>query len=69
MFQKFEKTWILDSYIRKVMPKLESSRLNGVAIIVTHTHTHTHIHTKSFLNNIVVCHFYTLVKLKHRLLQ
>ena len=28
------------------MPKFESSKLNGVAVIAnTHTYTHTHIHT------------------------
>ena len=42
----------LDIHIRNVMPKFESSRLNGVAVIAktyihtyTHTHTHTHTHT------------------------
>ena len=46
-FQKIEKTF-LDIHIRNVMPKFESSRLNGAAVIAktytqTHKHTHTHI--------------------------
>ena len=36
----------LDIHIRNVMPKFESSRLNGVAVIAkTYTHTYTHTHT------------------------
>jgi len=31
----------LDIHTRNVMPKLESSRLNGVAVIAKNTHTHT----------------------------
>jgi len=46
----FSKIWeqFLDIHIRNVMPKFESSRLNGVAVIAkthTHTHTPTYIHT------------------------
>ena len=40
----------LDNHTRNVMPKFESSRMNGVAVIAktyihTHPHTHTHTHT------------------------
>ena len=42
----------LDIDIRNVIPKFQSSRLNGVAVIAkthtqtyTHTHKHTHTHT------------------------
>ena len=35
-----------DIHIRNVMPKFESSRLNGVAVIAKiYKHTHTHTHT------------------------
>ena len=38
-FQKLDKTF-LDILIRNVLPKKESSRLYGVAVIAkTHTHT------------------------------
>ena len=47
-FQKFEKS-ALEIHIRNVMPKFESSRLNGVAVIAKiHIHTYTptyYIHT------------------------
>ena len=40
-FPKFENLF-LDIHMRNVMPKLESSRLNGVAVIAkTSIHTHT----------------------------
>ena len=45
IFQKFEKTF-LDIHIWNVMPKLESSRFNGVAVI-TKTYTHTHIYCRT----------------------
>ena len=42
IFQNFEKPFV-DIHIRNVLPKLESSRLNGVAIIVKiHTYSNTH---------------------------
>ena len=48
--KKYEKL-ALDCHIRNVMTKLESARLNGVAIIAkTNIRTHTHTHTHSLLN-------------------
>ena len=42
-FKNLRKS-ILDIHIRNVMPKFESSRLNGVAVIAkTYIHTYTHI--------------------------
>ena len=47
-FTKLRKLF-LDIHIRNFMSKLESSRLNGVAVIaMTYLHnTHTHTHTQS----------------------
>ena len=45
-FSKKLRKPFLDIHIRNVMPKFESSRLNGVAVIAkTYTHTHTNTHT------------------------
>ena len=47
-FFKNLRKQFLDIYIRNGMPKFESSRLNGVAVIAKtyiHTYTPTHIHT------------------------
>ena len=41
----------LDIHIRNVMPKFESSRLNGVAVIAN-TYTHTNTQTYNILPNL-----------------
>ena len=49
IFFKFEKPF-LDIHKRNVMPKFESSRLNGVAVIAkTYTHTNTHTYCRTWV--------------------
>ena len=57
-----------DIYMRNVLPKFQSSRLNGVAIIErTYTHTYIHVNTLEKIkpkNYLALKSIWTVVKTK-----